>query len=51
VCCDTLIFPQTPDVPFAPRQVFMHSGESEEPVVNESNTLEARLRRIARENH
>jgi len=33
----------------SPREVFMHGGESQEPV-NISNTLEARLRRIARDN-
>jgi len=42
---------QTPNKPPIPREVFMHSGESQEPMVNDPNTLEARLRRIARENN
>ena len=32
------------------REVFMHSGESQELAPNDPNTLQARLRRIAREN-
>ena len=49
--CVTLInnVAQTPDMTSVPREVFMHAGESQEPV-NVSNTLEARLRRITCDN-
>jgi len=44
-------FFQTPDKVHVFREVFSHSGERQEPMVNNPNTLEARLWRIARENN
>ena len=36
---------------FTPREVFMRYGDIQEPATDDSDTLEARLRRIARENN
>ena len=48
--CEVELVPCPPLIePFILREVFAHSCGSQEPVVNNSNTLGARLRRIARE--